>query len=199
MMPPDAPRIAAAERKEQTDHRSSRTSPRDDRAGEGRGGDLGGRREASTGVGDISLHPRCRGIDVPRDPDPIAVDAGTYRIARSAWSLADFTVTFPEGWTVQSGYVFAAHPDADDELGFYAVVVDEVYADACDGETGELMEFGLGEGDPTGGPTPATWPEGPRLARDHAQRLSTPAPTTAISKVGGRCWCEGPRTRIAPA
>jgi hypothetical protein len=29
-----------------------------------------------------------------------AIEPGTYRIPGSAWSDVDFTVTFPEGWTV---------------------------------------------------------------------------------------------------
>ena len=57
-------------------------------------------------------------------------------------AVADFTVTFPEGWTVQYGHVFNKHPDTNEELGFYAVVVDEIYADACDGDTGELLDAG---------------------------------------------------------
>ena len=30
-------------------------------------------------------------------PEPVAIEPGTYRILSSAWSVADFTVTFPEG------------------------------------------------------------------------------------------------------
>lgn len=63
-----------------------------------------------------------------------AIDPGTYHIPSSAWSVADFTVTFPEGWSVQYGHVFAKHQDEDAELGFYPVVVDEIFTDACQGE-----------------------------------------------------------------
>jgi hypothetical protein len=28
------------------------------------------------------------------------IEPGTYRVPASAWSVADFSVTFPEGWTV---------------------------------------------------------------------------------------------------
>lgn len=66
-----------------------------------------------------------------------AIEPGTYRIPKSAWSLFDFTVSFPDGWTVQYGHTYLKHPDADDELGFYAVVVDAIYTDACEGD-GEL-------------------------------------------------------------
>jgi hypothetical protein len=55
--------------------------------------------------------------------------------------VADFTVTIPGGWTVQYGHVYLKHSDSPDELGFYAVVPDAIYADACDGD-GELMEVG---------------------------------------------------------
>ena len=73
--------------------------------------------------------------------EPVAVEPGTYRIPRSEWSVADFTVTFPEGWTVQYGHNYLKHSDEPDELGFYAVVVDAMYADACEGD-GDLMEVG---------------------------------------------------------
>jgi hypothetical protein len=69
------------------------------------------------------------------------IEPGAYRIPSSGWSVADFTLTFPEGWTVQYGHVFARHQDEDDELGFYAVVVDEIYTDACQGE-GVPVEVG---------------------------------------------------------
>jgi hypothetical protein len=66
----------------------------------------------------------------------VPIEAGTYLMPSSAWSVADFTVTFPEGWTVQYGHVFAQHSDEDDEFGFYGVVVDDIFADACRGEGG---------------------------------------------------------------
>lgn len=78
----------------------------------------------------------------PHETEPVAIEPGTYRIPSSSWSVADFTVTFPEGWTVQYGHVYASNPDEDDEFGFYAVVVDDIFADACEGETGGLTEIG---------------------------------------------------------
>lgn len=78
---------------------------------------------------------------IPAGDGPI--EPGTYRIPRSAWSVADFSVTFPEGWTVQYGHVYTSNKDEGDEFGFYAVVVDAIYADPCVGsDTGELIEFG---------------------------------------------------------
>lgn len=63
----------------------------------------------------------------------LAIEPGTYRIPASAWSLADHRVTFREGWAVQSGHIFSKHADRDNELGFYAVVVDEIFTDPCRG------------------------------------------------------------------
>jgi len=79
---------------------------------------------------------------MPYSTDPVAIEAGAYRIPSDEWSVVDFTVTFPEDWTVQYGHVFAKDPDTVDEIGFYAVVVDEIYADACEGDAGEVMDVG---------------------------------------------------------
>ena len=45
----------------------------------------------------------------PDSAEPVAVEPGAYRIPKSAWSVADFSVTFPEGWTVQYGHVYLKH------------------------------------------------------------------------------------------
>ncbi len=66
--------------------------------------------------------------------EQVAIEPGTYLIPASAWSVADYTVTFPEGWEVQYGHLFSKHSDAANELGFYAVVVDEIFTDPCLGE-----------------------------------------------------------------
>lgn len=66
----------------------------------------------------------------------VRIEPGTYLIPSDAWSVTDFTVAFPEGWTVQYGHVFARHGDQANEFGFYGVVVDEIFADACRGEGG---------------------------------------------------------------
>lgn len=76
----------------------------------------------------------------------LAIEPGTYRIPASAWSVADYRVTFGEGWAVQYGHIFSKHSDTDDELGFYAVVVDEIFTDPCRGE-GVPMAVGSGVGD----------------------------------------------------
>jgi hypothetical protein len=83
------------------------------------------------------------GTAFPVSDDPLPVEPGTYRIPRSAWSVADLRVTFPEGWTVQYGHVFAGNPDQDDEFGFYPVVVDAIWPEACAGsDSGDPMVVG---------------------------------------------------------
>lgn len=108
----------------------------------GCGGNGTAEPSASTASASSSPEPDATATPFPDRSEPIAVEPGTYRVARSAWSVAGFTVTFPEGWTVQYGHVYASKPDEDDEFGFYAVVVDAIYADACEGETGEVMQVG---------------------------------------------------------
>jgi hypothetical protein len=73
---------------------------------------------------------------------PIAIEPGVYRIPRSDWSVADFTVTFPRGWTAQYGHVFLKEPDSAEEQGFYAVVVEDIFADACVGGDGRSIKIG---------------------------------------------------------
>ena len=63
--------------------------------------------------------------------EPAPIEPGTYLIPASPWSVADFTVAFPDGWTSQYGHVYGTHGDEPDELGFYAVVVDEIFSDSC--------------------------------------------------------------------
>lgn len=108
----------------------------------GCGGDETGEPPASTPSAISAPTASTTATPFPYSLEPVAVDAGTYRIPRSAWSVADFTVTFPEGWTVQASAIFSKHPDTDAEFGFYPVVVDAIYADACEGDLGELMEVG---------------------------------------------------------
>ena len=82
--------------------------------------------------------------DPSDEGEHVPIEPGTYLVPRSAWSVTDFMVTFPERWTVQYGHVFAQHGDQADEFGFYAVVVDEIFADACRGEGGATAEVGPG-------------------------------------------------------
>jgi hypothetical protein len=79
--------------------------------------------------------------------DPVAVEPGTYMIPASEWSVADFSVTFPQGWGVQYGNVFLKHWGSDDELGLDTALVDEIFADACAGSNGDVVDVGPGVDD----------------------------------------------------
>lgn len=96
-----------------------------------------------------SATPSSAFLSVPEwDPadegEHASLEAGTYLVPSSAWSVADFTVAFPTGWAVQYGHVFAQHGDQSNEFGFYAVVVDEIFADSCEGEGGMTETVGPG-------------------------------------------------------
>jgi hypothetical protein len=68
-----------------------------------------------------------------RDVDE-AIEPGRYRIPKSEWSAADFTATFPEGWTVQYGHVYHQNDREGETAEFYAIDLDEIYSDSCHGE-----------------------------------------------------------------
>ncbi len=108
----------------------------------GCGGGASDELQASTPSATLSPTPDATDNPFPESDDPVAVEPGTYQIPKSAWSVADFTVAFPKGWAVQYGHVYSKHTDTDEEFGFYAVVVDTIYADACAGSNGELIEVG---------------------------------------------------------
>src|SRR5262245_50303196 len=59
---------------------------------------------------------------IPAGTGPI--EPGTYYIPKSEWSLVDFSVRFPKGWTAEDGHTYLKHSGGDDELSFYAVQVD---------------------------------------------------------------------------
>lgn len=107
----------------------------------GCGGCATGEPEDSTPSATSSPPPGATTSPFASSQEPVAIEPGTYRIPDSEWSVADFTVTFPEGWTVQHGHVYLKHSDLPDELSFYAVDPDAIYADACRGD-GDLMEVG---------------------------------------------------------
>ena len=62
----------------------------------------------------------------------------------SAWSLVGYSVTVPDGWTLQYGQIFAHQPDTQDTIGFYPVVVEQLPADACPGTEGKAVSPGPG-------------------------------------------------------
>jgi hypothetical protein len=112
-----------------------------------------------------SAAPPSEGQALPTSDGPI--QAGTYRLAASPWSHADLTVTVPAGWGVQYGHLFVKHPDAQDELGFYPVLVDRIYADACAGSNGSEVEIGPGVDDLAAA-----------LAEQAGPSVTAPMPTT---------------------
>lgn len=63
----------------------------------------------------------------------LEIEPGRYRIPASEWSGADFTITFPEGWTVQHGHVYHQNREGGETAELYAVDVDEIYTDSCHG------------------------------------------------------------------
>lgn len=79
---------------------------------------------------------------LPNTTEPVGLEPGMYRISESVWSVADFSVTFPEGWAVQYGHTYLKHADTSNELGFYPVVINAIYSDSCQGSNGELMKVG---------------------------------------------------------
>jgi hypothetical protein len=166
-------------------------------------GDATELRDASS----VSATSRSSGPEVAtfaETDDPTPVEAGTYRIARSPWSVRDFTVTFPEGWTVQYGHVYAAQADTDAEFYFYAVAgVDEIYADACEGDKGDLMKVGRSVDDLIAAllqqPGPkATGPVGTALGGYPAKRIDFKIPedldltTCSYGDIGIQIWHSSP-------
>ena len=62
------------------------------------------------------------------------IEPGSYHIPSSEWSPADFTVTFPSGWSVQYGHVYHQNNERGETGEFYAIDLDEVYTDSCHGK-----------------------------------------------------------------
>ena len=61
----------------------------------GCGGNAGGEPPASGSSASLSTTGVATATPFPDSTEPVAVEPGTYQIPRSAWSVADFTVTFP--------------------------------------------------------------------------------------------------------
>lgn len=73
--------------------------------------------------------PASTALPVSDDPTPIA--AGTYRMPQDKWAVTDYSVTIPDGWTIQYGHLFGKRADTPAEFGFYAITVDEVFSNPC--------------------------------------------------------------------
>ena len=60
------------------------------------------------------------------------------------WSIVDYTITIPEGWKGHTGHYLSKYEDVDETRGLsiYPVLVDEIYADPCEGERGPTVAVG---------------------------------------------------------
>jgi hypothetical protein len=78
-------------------------------------------------------------------PDPPRSDIrpGTYRVLASDTSAVDYTVTFPDDWRLN--WNFSRH--SEPELSLTTYVVDEIFADACQGEQGAVTPVGPSSAD----------------------------------------------------
>jgi hypothetical protein len=71
-----------------------------------------------------------------------ALEPGTYLVQESASSAVDYTVTVPEGWSVQEGEQLVIHSNQAGETGMTSFVVEKVYAKPCQGERGPEIPVG---------------------------------------------------------
>ena len=124
---------------------------------------------AHAGCRQPTVSPPIEGATLPDIGEPAPIVRGTYRMPRDPWAGSRYTFTIPRGWAVQYSHVFNKRADTPQEFGFYAVRVDEIFANAC-------------------GPSPAR-PVGPgvsalvtALRRQPGPVVSDPAETT----LGGR-------------
>ena len=83
-------------------------------------------------------------------PSAGAIEPGTYQVpGPTERSVADFSITFPEGWTtLDGGLAYSAVTDQGGEIALYPFVVDHIYSDACVGnkpsQEGEPVPVGPG-------------------------------------------------------
>ena len=76
-------------------------------------------------------------------PTSGTVEPGTYHIPPSAWNVAGFTMTMPEGWEIDPAIPpgVAKNYDSEEEVSFYPVIVDAIYSDPCVGSAGGADEL----------------------------------------------------------
>ncbi len=84
---------------------------------------------------------------IPMDDGP-RLEPGTYRVSSEGrtgsdpllWSIVDYTITIPKGWKGHTGHYLSKYEGFDETrgLGIYPVLVDEIYADPCEGERGSI-------------------------------------------------------------
>ena len=88
---------------------------------------------------------------IPMEDGP-RLEPGTYSVSSEGrtgsdpllWSIVDYTITIPEGWKGHTGHYLSKYEGFDEARGLviYPVLVDEVYADPCEGERGPIEAAG---------------------------------------------------------
>ena len=91
---------------------------------------------------------------IPLEDGP-PLEPGTYRVSSEGqddgpgqppqlWSIVDYTIAIPEGWNGHTGHYLSKYEDVDEAAGLsiYPVLVDEIYADPCEGERGPTVAVG---------------------------------------------------------
>lgn len=90
-------------------------------------------------------------LGIPEEDAPL--DAGTYRVLKAGrggddpltWSIVDFTMEVPAGLVGNTRHSLGTPEDLEgtgEAFGFYPVLVDELYADPCEGERGKTVPVG---------------------------------------------------------
>ena len=88
---------------------------------------------------------------IPMEDGP-RLEPGTYSVSSEGragsdpllWSIVDYTITIPEGWKGHTGHYLSKYEGFDETRGLsiYPVLVDEIYADPCEGERGPIEAAG---------------------------------------------------------
>ena len=71
-----------------------------------------------------------------------ALEPRTYRMAASPWSVADFTVTVPQGWNIQYGQILSTSTEGGEEMAFSPILPDKVWTAACAGSDSGAQDVG---------------------------------------------------------
>jgi hypothetical protein len=122
-------------------------------------------------------------LDIPEEDAPL--EPGTYLVPKEGrggadpltWSIVDFTIEVPAGLVGNTRHSVGTPEDLEGSgFGLYPVLVDELYADPCEGERGKTVSVG---------PKPAD------LVKALLAQPGTMATTPATTTLGGL-----PATRI---
>ncbi|HSV40309.1 MAG TPA: hypothetical protein VLI04_16225 [Nocardioidaceae bacterium] len=80
---------------------------------------------------EVVVQPETFTSPPPNSIEAVPIEPGTYPMPIDGWSVTDYTITVPKGWSVQYGHDFIKHPDSPTGVGFKGIVIDEIYDDAC--------------------------------------------------------------------